>query len=52
MIITSQQTFPAKIKHLSNQIKFGQTNLPYLPYIINREVIEFAKDNEWLHSIE
>ena len=43
MITASYQTFSNQIKHQPSQIKFGQTNLLY---IINGEVIEFAKDSE------
>ena len=39
----SHQIFSGQIKHLFGQIKFGQTNLLY---IIDGEVIEFAKDNK------
>ena len=42
MIMASHQTFSSQTKHLSGQIKFDQTNLLY---IINGEVIKFAKDN-------
>ena len=41
--MASHQAFPTQIKHLSGQIKFGQTNFIY---IINGEIIELAKDNE------
>ena len=40
MIMTSHQTFSGQTKHMSNQIKFGQTNFLY---IINGNFIEFAK---------
>ena len=40
MITAYHQTFSSQNKHLSSQIKFGQTTLLY---IINGEVIEFAK---------
>ena len=43
MIMASHQTFSGQIKHMSSQIKFGQTN--YL-YIINGNFTEFAKENE------
>ena len=43
MITASHQTFSAQIKYLSRKIKFGPTNVLY---IINREVIGFAKDND------
>ena len=48
MIMDSHQIFSGQIKHLSSQIKFGQTNLLY---IINGEVIEFAKDNKCVQTI-
>ena len=41
MIITSHQTFSSQIKHMSDQIKFGQINFLY---IINGNFIEFAKE--------
>ena len=43
MITASHQTFSGQIKHMFGQIKFGWTNFTY---IINRKIIEFAKDNE------
>ena len=43
MIMASHQTFSGQNKHLSSQIKFDQINLLY---IINRDVIGFAKDNK------
>ena len=39
--MSSHQTFSGQ--HFSGQIKFGQTNLLH---IINKEIIEFAKDNK------
>ena len=41
--MASQRTFLGQNKHMSDQNKFGQTNLLY---IINVNFIEFAKDNE------
>ena len=43
MIIVSHHTFSDQIKHLSGQIKSGQTNFLY---IINGKFMEFAKENE------
>ena len=43
--MASHQTFSDQIKHLSGQIKIGQT---IVLYIINGEVIEFLEDNECL----
>ena len=40
MIMASHQTFSGQVKHLSDQTKFGQTNLLY---IINGEIVEFTK---------
>ena len=40
--MATHQTFSGRNKHLSGQIKFGQT---YLLYIINGNFIEFVKDN-------
>ena len=48
MIMASHQTFSNQIKHLSSQIKFGQANLLY---IINGEVIEFAKDKSMSRQV-
>ena len=39
------QDISGQNKHLSIQIKFGQTNLPY---IINGNFIEFVENNECL----
>ena len=47
--MASHQTFSGQIKHLSGQIIFGQTNLLY---IINGEVIEFAKDNKYPYNFQ
>ena len=44
MMMVSHRTFSSQIHYLSGQIKFGQTNLLY---IINGEVIEFTKENEY-----
>ena len=41
MITASHQTFSGQIKHLSNQTKFGQTNLATIA--INENFIEVAK---------
>ena len=41
MVTASHQSFSSQNNHLSGQIKFDQTNLLY---IINGNVIEFAKD--------
>ena len=49
MIMASHQPFSGQIKHLSDQIKFGQTNLLYS---VNVEVIEFARDNECLDNFQ
>ena len=46
--MASHQTFSNQIKHLSSQIKFGQANLLY---IINGEVIEFAKDKSMSRQV-
>ena len=43
MITASHQTFSGQIEHLSGHTEFGQTNLLY---IINREAIEFTKENQ------
>ena len=42
--MASHQTCSHQIKHLFDQIKFGQKNLLY---INNGEVTEFVKDNEY-----
>ena len=49
MMMASCQTFFGQINHLSSLVKFGQTNC-YI-YIISKEVIEFAKTNEYVHTI-
>ena len=49
MITASHQTFSGQIKHLSGQIKFGQTNLLY---IINGHFIEFAEVTECLEYFQ
>ena len=49
MIMASHQTFFGQIKHLSTRIKFNQINLLYM---INKEVIEFAKDIEFPDNIQ
>ena len=41
MIMASHRTFSSQNKHVSGQIKFGQTNLPY---IINGNFIEFVNN--------
>ena len=43
MITASHETFSGQIKHLPDQIKYGQTNFLY---IINGQLIEFAKEKE------
>ena len=43
--MASHQTFSGQIKHMSGQIKFGQT---YFLSIINGNFMEFAKENECL----
>ena len=43
MITASHQTFSRQNKHLSGQIKFGQTNSLY---VVNGNFIEFAKNNK------
>ena len=49
MIMGSHQTFSRQIKHISGQIKFGQTNLLY---IINENFVEFVKENECLDNFQ
>ena len=39
MIMVSYRTFSSQIKHMSGQVKFGQTNFLY---IINGNFMEFA----------
>ena len=43
MITASHETFSGQIKHLPDQIKYGQTKFLY---IINGQLIEFAKEKE------
>ena len=43
-IMASHRTFSGQINYLSGQIKFGQTNLPY---VINGKFTEFTKENEY-----
>ena len=45
MITASYHTFSGQIKHLSGEIKIGQTNLLYT---INGYFVKFAKVNECL----
>ena len=49
MKVASYQTFHGKIKHMPNEIKFGQTNFVY---IINGNFMEFAKENECLDKYQ
>ena len=49
MIIASHQTFSGQIGHMSDQIKFGQSNFLY---IINGSFMEFAKENECPDSFQ
>ena len=49
MITASHQTFSSQKKHLSGQIKFGQTNSLY---VINGNFIEYAKNNECSHNFQ
>ena len=43
MIVASYRTFYGQKRHMSGQIKFGQTNLLY---IVNGNFIEFVENNE------
>ena len=43
MIMASHQKFSGQIKHMSGQIKFGQTNFLC---IINGNFMEFVEENE------
>ena len=49
MMMASHHAFSGQIKQMSGQIKFCQTKLLY---IINGEVIVFAKDNECLDNVQ
>ena len=47
--MASHQTFSGQIKHMSGQIRFGQTSFLY---IINGNFMEFANENECLVNFQ